>query len=141
MGGANEDVIEKSKPQIVNEPARGEILQGSGRLKNEVSGIQSIPEQLQEIRTHLSGKNIHFHVDVEKLKVSIPLAQIEAYYSDLKTLAKREHLYYDASNSTLMKLQSGMNAQGQLDVFITITACQEGPVSQKLDKLISASRK
>lgn len=153
MGGQYEDKIESAKletkqgkgPQVVDEIADANLLQGAPARKTKMTNAGSlpvIPAQTQSIRHHLSGKEVHFHVDEEKLKAAIPLAQLEAYYYDLKSLNRTEHHFYDAKNNTLTHLRVGLNSTGQLDVWITVSACEEGPVIQKLDKLItSASRK
>ncbi len=139
MGGAHEDVI--GGPKVLDvPPKRGDdIIQGEVKAKGGV--LPLLNEQVQVIRQHVSGKDVHFHVDDENLKLAIPLAQLEVYFQCLRNLSATEKLYHDDKNKTLAKFQVGMNSQGQLDIFIKISACEEGPVVQKLDKLMSLSRK
>lgn len=155
MGGQYEDKVEPTttkkadKPKVVDEPARDDLIQGSAPKKEIIGNgdLPRIPDQVQAIRWHQSGKDIHFHVDEEKLKSAIPVAQLESFFYDLRNLKRPEHRYYDDKNKSLTLLKAGLNNKGQLDIWITVTSCDvaalgEGQVVQKLDKLLtSASRK
>jgi len=83
MGGFNEDVINgENKGGVVVE----DILQGQKTINRSQSSLQLIPDQVQTVRHHVSGKNVHFHVDDENLKLSIPVAQLSVKnYQDART--------------------------------------------------------
>ena len=150
MGGLHEDKIEVSKLQVIDEPEKrsfnpDDLIQGTPPVHDRhgkgFGNLPFIPAQTQSIRHHLSGKDVHFHIDDEKLKVAIPIAQLESYFYDLKSLNRIEHFYYDDKNATLTHFRAGINSNNQIDVWITVSKCEEGPVVQKLEKLISSSRK
>mgnify|MGYP006373452349 CR=1 FL=1 len=142
MGGAHEDVIGGGNgPKVVDIPKSDELLQGTVKPTLKSGILPSISDQVQSIRHHVSGKDVHFHVDSENLKLAMPLAQLEVYVECLRNLSSERKMYHDSKNKTLGKFEVGLNNQGQLDIVVEIRACEEGPVVQKLDKLMTLSRK
>lgn len=133
MGGFNEDVISgENKGGVVVE----DILQGQKTNRSQ-SSLQLIPDQVQTVRHHVSGKNVHFHVDDENLKLSIPVAQLMVYFECLRDLSSQRKMYHDVKNKTMGSFEVGMNRGGQLDIVVQISPCEEGPVIQKLEKLMT----
>jgi hypothetical protein len=105
MGGTNESVIE---PEKAKKKPEGEILAADRaeplglkkkkKKKDKERRFEAALVQTQAIRQHVSGPEVHFHVDAEKLKSAIPTAE---WWNAVRNLNKGEpFLWVDATNKT-----------------------------------------
>ena len=135
MGGNFEGTIGGQQTPATS--PQGDVLQ---RSSVEVIDLPKMPKQKQSIRYHQNGKNVHFHADDDKLKVSMPLVQCQLYFEALRNLSAREKLYYDSANGTLATFTVGQE-NDSIDICIKITPCSEGEVMQKLGQFFDSVSK
>lgn len=142
MGGVNESVIEpekaKKKPEgEVLAADRAEPLGFKKEKKKKKKDKRSAPEtllQTQSIRQHVSGPEVHFHVDAEKLKSAIPTAE---WWNAVRNLNKGEpFMWVDAKNKTTARFTPFFK-DNVLDVVIQIESLKIG---NRLEQLLGLTK-
>ena len=111
MGGIAEDVIEQ--------PARTESPSARGVVGN--------------VRFHESGGEVHFHDDVNKLKVAIPMASWWRTWQDLSSGSTKKARLVDPARKTEVVLKVS-NKQGVCDVSVKINTVALSTSFEKLQK-------
>lgn len=135
MGGLHEDTIKPPKSKKESD----EVL--AAPPEPETHDLTSkIPAQTQKVRHHLSGNEIHLHVDEENLKVAIPPVRLDMIIGELRERKVSERSYYDSKNKTIARFVAGQNDKGQFDIWLGVEKApdvKDGPVIGKLDKILS----
>lgn len=138
MGGKYEDTIPKTEERI----DVGGILTKPSSAPSDA--LPFLADAKQEIRYHLSGVEAHFHVDAEKLKVSMPLPQLSMIYDDLVNDRRRSFVYRDVANNSQVTFTAGRTTKDELDLAIEVALYKKpnlGPVLTKIGDFVSKSVK
>lgn len=148
MGGQAEDTI---SPQTSKQaPDDGDMLLPPSAETPEAPGdIPLVGNLEQAIRYHVSGGEVHFHVDpgkgpnTEKMKVAIPVADWYVAFEKLKNLRETNYQYVDHNEGCMLQIRAGINDQRQFELIPTLSKISEGtgPIFDKLETFTASSRK
>lgn len=145
MGGANESVLEsdkgnggkKSKKDEAGAAPPGQGGAPGNMLAPDV--VQSavpantipppqagwgLPMQTQAIRQHMNNGQVHLHVDAQKLKTAIPVAEWYVIMRHLKSLTP--FTFVDPDNKTVAYFRPYVSG-GTFEVAIELAAINIGP--------------
>ena len=142
MGGENESVLTKDKkatPQgsvLAADRATPLGLQEEKKKKKKkkreaesLIAVASEAYQQQNIRQHVSGGEVHFHVDDEGLKTAVPTAE---WWNAVRQLGKAQPFtWVDAKNKTTAKF-TPIFKDGVLDVVVKIESLKIGSRMEQL---------
>ena len=130
MGGTNESVLDKKETETV---LQGESLLEAQPVETMQKAFTSPTHiQTQTIRQHVSGGEVHFHLDDQKLKAAIPVADFFNVKRQIAML--RESFHVDLKNNTLIEFRPWF-ANGTLDLSVHITKVTVSDRFNKVTKL------
>ena len=128
MGGDNESVLKAEKTENQN---TGIVLKADKKKKKKKNPIS----QTQSIRQHVSGSEVHFHADDDRLKVAIPTAE---WWNAVRSLNKFQSFsYVDEKNKAIGTFEPFL-ADGIIEVSVKIEPIQIGP---RLEALLNLAKK
>lgn len=132
MGGLREDVV----PQT---PKKSEVSEKTPTVSRD-EGTDKVADAIVSVRFHVSGSEMHFHDDQQKLKVAIPLGD---WFGQLRQLrfagngARRE--FVNDGACLVVEIQTAHNP---------VTGCVEqeaflfmlpGKIGETLGKLLNTT--
>lgn len=126
MGGTNESVL-KSDKKSTDEKVVGDLLKAdvaSVAKEATIPLFSGLPTQTQSIRQHMSNGQIHLHVDAEKLKVAIPVAEWFLVMRNLRSL--NPFTFIDSENNCVAYLRPYIYG-GSFEIAIEIAPIAIGP--------------
>ena len=136
MGGEHEGIVG------VQEVDLGGTLEPEG-VQPATDEIQKIPPLAQSLRYHVKDGYVHFHLDPEKLRVSIPVAEWWSALESLKNLRVETWRYIDHEAGTMLEVQAGLNEKNEFDLSPTVKKIStgSGSIFQKLNEFTVKARK
>lgn len=150
MGGQAEDTITPQTTKQAPTPEDSNILLPPSSAPVETSDeIPLVGSLEQAIRYHVSGSEVHFHVDpgkgpnTEKMKVAIPVADWYIAFEKLKNLRETSYQYIDHAEGCMLQIRAGINSDRQFELLPTLSKISEGtgPIFDKLEVFTASSRK
>ena len=85
------------------------------------------------VRVHQSGREVHFHDDVNKVKAAVPVALWSNAWDEIVTRDLKNWSYTDAVNQSLLTLEVQLN-NNNLDINISLSKIVVGDTFKALDK-------
>lgn len=125
MGGDFEGMIGAEKK--TEKSGIGGLLQPASATQPK-SGLPVVGELSQAIRFHQNptGSEIHFHVDDEKLKVALPVAEWWSAWEQVKNMRLDQYRYVDHKNGTMLELTSGLDGAGKFEILPKVSRIANG---------------
>lgn len=118
MGGVNESFLEKDRKEEIIDLRKPEV-----KLK----------KQKQEIRQHISAGQVHLHVDIEKLKVAIPVSDWYGMLTKIRTM--KNFTFVDTEFATIAEFKPYIK-NNTFEVNIEITSIQIGPRFKQINEIV-----
>lgn len=107
-------------------------------------GIPKLAPVGQAIRYHLSDKDgeVHFHADDDGIKAAIPVGEWANAWRQLRDLKVTQYQYIDIKNETILRVNQGTDANGNLNTTIQVAKAGTGigDTYEKLDDFMAKCR-
>lgn len=149
MGGQYEDMVSPAaKAEKEKKPESGNLLMPELSGMPD-SGIPQVGSLSQAIRYHVSGGDVHFHVDAgkgpnkEDMKVAVPVAEWWTAWEKLKNLRGSNYSYIDHEQGCMLTVTAGLNEKGEFEIIPSLKKISNGtgPVFNRLEEFMDQQRK
>ena len=91
----------------------------------------------QAVRIHESGGCVHFHVDAENLKASMPVATWFSAWERLSTQIPSIFRFYDTEKKTVLTVSTDL-VNDKVEAEVGIVSHEVGPTFTALNKFTNA---
>ena len=138
MGGQNEltlkkdDATKAASPSLDGSPGallRPDVLPVVTAPPHANQPYYNPPIQTQAIRQHLSGGQVHLHLDEQKIKVAIPVAEWDVIMRNLKSM--NQFTFIDSENKAVAYFKPFIS-NGVFEVTVDVCAIQIGNRIQEM---------